>query len=69
MLVLGCCMVVLEGEFGLIWCILWVFWARLGHIYSELGSGLGRELIGIDWRDGSEYRSELGGCLGAVWSS
>ena len=45
---LGCCMVVLEGEFGLIWCILRVFWARLGHIYSELGSGLGRELIGID---------------------
>ena len=41
-------MVVLEGEFGLIWCILWVFWAWLGHIYSELGSGLGRELIGID---------------------
>ena len=45
---IGCCMGGLEGEIGLIWCILWLFWAWYGHVYSELGSRLGRELIGID---------------------
>jgi hypothetical protein len=34
-------------------------------IYSGLGSGLGRELIGADYGDIGESGSELGGCMGA----